>query len=86
MFAAIREPAVTAPSLFRLAAIGVLVISFALSGCGRKGPLDPPPKASAAPASEQQQAQSSEATEDEYGNPVMPRGQKKRFFLDWLLN
>ena len=74
----------TAPSFLRLAAIGVLVISFALSGCGRKGPLDLPPKASAAPASEQQ-AQT-EASEDEDGNPVMPRGQKKRFVLDWLLN
>jgi predicted small lipoprotein YifL len=30
---------------FRLAVIGALAASFALGGCGRKGPLDPPPSA-----------------------------------------
>ena len=83
MVPAIREPAVTAPSLLRLAAIGVLAISFALTACGRKGPLDPPPSASAASRSSGTQA---ELLEDEYGNPLPPKGQKKSFFLDWLLN
>jgi len=90
MFAAIREPAVTAPSLLRLATIGVLAMSFALSACGRKGALDLPPRATAQPASAQpgsgQQQAQSEPTEDEFGNPVQPRGQKKGFLLDWLLN
>ena len=86
MVAAIREPAVTAFPFFRLAVIGVLALSFALSACGRKGPLDPPPRASAAPRSDQQQAQSAEPTEDEFGNPVLPKGQKKAFPLDVLLN
>ena len=85
MVAAIRELAVTAPSLFRLAAIGTLALAFALSGCGRKGPLDPPPRAQAAPG-EQVQQEPPGPTEDAYGNPIPPQGPKKKFFLDWLLN
>jgi predicted small lipoprotein YifL len=37
----------------KAALVGALVVSFGLAGCGRKGPLDPPPSASmdnAAPA------------------------------------
>ena len=87
MVRAIREPAVTAFPSFRLAVIGVLALSFALTACGRKGPLDPPPRASAAPASDQPaQVQSAEAAEDENGLPVLPQGRKTRFPLDWLLN
>jgi predicted small lipoprotein YifL len=87
MVRAIREPAVTAFPFFRLALVGVLAISFALTACGRIGPLDPPPRASAAPASDRQpQAQPAEAAEDENGHPVLPQGRKTRFPLDWLLN
>ena len=86
MVAAIREPFVTPSSALRLAAIGLIMLSFSLAACGRRGPLDPPPRASAAPVSDQQQAQSGEPTEDEFGNPVQPRGQKKSFPLDVLLN
>ena len=35
--------------LVRLAAIAALSAAFALAGCGRKGPLDPPPSASISP-------------------------------------
>lgn len=46
------------PSLDRLflrpALIGALVACLALAGCGRKGPLDPPPGASATGAAEPQ--------------------------------
>jgi predicted small lipoprotein YifL len=35
--------------LLRLAAIAALSAAFALAGCGRKGPLDPPPSASISP-------------------------------------
>jgi len=38
----------------RLAVIAVLVAALGLAGCGRKGPLDPPPSASAAPATSEQ--------------------------------
>jgi predicted small lipoprotein YifL len=31
---------------FRLALTAVLASTFALAGCGRKGPLDPPPAGS----------------------------------------
>jgi predicted small lipoprotein YifL len=84
---------VTAFPLLRLAAIGVLALSFALTACGRRGALDLPPRSSAAPAaapaapaSDQQQAQTGENGEDEFGNPPQPRGQKKSFPLDPLLN
>jgi predicted small lipoprotein YifL len=77
---------VTAFPFFRLAVIGALALSFALTACGRKGALDAPPRSSAAPVSDQQQAQSGEPTEDEFGNPAVPRGQKKSFPLDVLLN
>ena len=88
MFAAIREPAVTAPWFFRLAAIGVLAMSFTLSACGRKSGLDLPPRTTAQPE-QQQQAQQQPAVfgapEDDQG-PVAPQGQRKGFPLDWLLN
>jgi predicted small lipoprotein YifL len=86
MFAAIREPAVTAFSPLRLAVIGALAMSFALTACGRKGALDLPPRSAAQPASQPQQQAAAEPTEDEDGNMVLPRGQKKGFLLDWLLN
>ena len=37
-------------SALRLAAFAALAAALALGGCGRKGPLDPPPSTSAAPA------------------------------------
>jgi len=33
-----------------------------------------------------QQTTAAEPAEDEEGNPIVPRGDKKRFPLDWLLN
>jgi predicted small lipoprotein YifL len=40
-------------SLMRLAVLAVLGSALALAGCGRKGPLDPPPSAAIAPPSDQ---------------------------------
>src|SRR6476646_4572715 len=37
-------------SALRLAAFAALAAALALGGCGRKGPLDPPPSAAIAPA------------------------------------
>jgi predicted small lipoprotein YifL len=59
-----------------LALIGALVAVLALAGCGRKGPLDPPPAASVA---------------GEQGTAVPPGTPKskqpdKHFPLDPLLN
>jgi len=87
MVPAIREPVLTTCS-FRLTMIGALALSLAVSGCGRKGPLDPPPRAQAQPVQPgasgdpQQQAEAI----DEFGNPAEVRGRRKSFFLDFLLN
>jgi predicted small lipoprotein YifL len=40
-------------SVLRLAAIAALGAALALGGCGRKGPLDPPPSAAISPAPDQ---------------------------------
>jgi predicted small lipoprotein YifL len=86
MFGAIREFLVTASPFLRLALVGVLALS--ISGCGRKGALDPPPRASAQQAPGQEPGQPGQAglTEDEYGNPVVSQGRKKPFLLDAILN
>jgi predicted small lipoprotein YifL len=76
----------------RLALAGLLVAAFGLSACGRKGPLDPPPGAQ---AQQVQQGNSGPGTTpappppqtyDAAGNPIAPKGEKKPFMLDWLLN
>jgi predicted small lipoprotein YifL len=72
--------------LFRLALIGALIAVFALAGCGRKGPLDPPPSASL--AGDQGAAKSGGAPPaiDSQGRPIAPPGPDKRIPLDALLN
>src|SRR5215471_15607522 len=40
-------------SALRLAGLVALAAALALGGCGRKGPLDPPPSAAIAPAPDQ---------------------------------
>jgi predicted small lipoprotein YifL len=65
-----------------LVLIGTLAISFALSGCGRKGPLDPPPGALAAGT----KAKDAPPVIDKQGRPVAPPGENKRIPLDALLN
>ncbi len=79
----------TAFPCLRLAAIGVLALSFALAACGRKGALDPPPRSSAQPpvSGPAQQALPGEPTEDEAAIRSQPQGsRRKRFPLDVLLN
>lgn len=80
----------------RLALIGVAVAALTLAGCGRKGPLDPPPGASMAsePATANPNAPATSdlvtapgQTPDGLANrPVAPAGPNKRIFLDNLLN
>ena len=85
--------------LLRLAAIGVLVAALGLAGCGRKGPLDPPPGASLegvaqAPSADMNMGQApiGGETVDGYGGvgpdgqPAAPKGPQKRIPLDVLLN
>jgi predicted small lipoprotein YifL len=93
--------------LSRLAVVAALVAVLGLAGCGRKGPLDPPPGAAvespparqtglangmrsprAAQPDKQAATQAGQATSagfDEDGQPIAPKGQQRRFFLDWLL-
>ena len=73
---------------FRLVLIGTLVAAFGLAGCGRKGPLDPPP----APASlvKGQGAPTGPIADSPGtgpdGQPLAPPGPNKRIPLDVLLN
>ncbi len=61
------------------AVVALLALGLALSACGRKGPLDPPPAALADP-------QPSSLDVDAEGRPIAPTGQKKRLPIDWLLD
>jgi predicted small lipoprotein YifL len=73
----------------RLAVIGALAAALVLTGCGRKGPLDPPPSASVAEraAAGDPQAGQSGPVMDAQGRPIAPQSaQKKRIVLDWLLD
>ena len=84
----------------RLALIGLAVASLGLAACGRKGPLDPPPGASleGEPQANMPDLMSSSptpvgsaATADNPGvgpdgQPLAPKGPKKRIPLDVLLN
>ena len=81
-----------------IAVIGALAAAFALGGCGRKGPLDPPPLAGAAPAQAassnvglspvaEPQGPATAAAFDAQGRPVAPsNAPKKRLPIDWLLD
>ncbi len=63
-----------------LALIGVFIAALALAGCGRKGPLEPPPAASVAGE------QGTAANPAEDAAAEQERLKKKRFVLDPLLN
>lgn len=70
------------------------VTALALAGCGRKGPLDLPPTASnastAAPAdTEMEAARKPSVFNSTYGAeapPAAPKGQRRSFILDPLLD
>lgn len=56
-----------------LAVIGVLAAAFALAGCGRKGPLDPPP---AAEVSDAKPAKPRPGSAGASLNPLQPSEQR----------
>ena len=83
----------------RLPMLGALAAALGLTGCGRKGPLDPPPAAltqpgQAAAAPEPvfgvnpmaRDPQSEPKASDSSGRPIAPKGAKKPLPLDWLLD
>jgi predicted small lipoprotein YifL len=82
------------PKSSRWAIILLSAAVLALGGCGRKGGLDLPPNASAqATAAEQADAERAASTPSvfnpSYGAdapPTAPKGRKKAFVLDPLLN
>lgn len=85
----------------RLAIAGALVAALGLAGCGRKGPLDPPPSAASSEATEPAPRSglaspvmvsplggSRSSSSEEIGpdgRPV-PKGPKKQLPIDVLLN
>ena len=88
---------------FRPALIGAMIAVLAVAGCGRKGPLDPPPGASATGEAEPQSSgllspmaspigggggktSSAEPALGPDGRPLAPKGPKRSFVLDGLLN
>lgn len=91
-----------ASPLLRLAMIGALAVTLGLAGCGRKGPLDPPPGASLTGEPQANmpelmsnnhgaapiggQAQDGNPGVDANGQPIAPKGPDKHFVLDSLLN
>lgn len=92
----------TSRPILRLAAIGVVLAALGLAGCGRKGPLDPPPSASAAPTApaatgpmspmgtslfgDNTASPASVETQPGTDGQPVPKGQKRSLPLDVLLN
>lgn len=73
----------------RLAVLGLIVLALGLSACGRKGPLDPPPGASAGAQPAQPAGPGAifgAPAPAEDAPPEATQGQKRRIILDGLLN
>ena len=94
----VREiPESDVPQRFRLlisvAFAGALALT--LAGCGRKGPLDPPPGGYALEQTTTQTPVTNRGevlpkrtgpAYDEDGKPIAPEGPKRRTPADWLLD
>ena len=80
--------------LLRIATLSVLVAMILLSGCGRKGPLDPPPGSTFQPPSSNTQVEEGDnstqpnvqSTFGQDGRPIAPRGVKKKLPADALID
>jgi predicted small lipoprotein YifL len=75
--------------------VALAAVTLALAGCGRKGPLDPPPSAAGQPivqqgdTDEERAASKGTVFDPSYGAnelPKTPKGTKRSFILDPLLN
>jgi predicted small lipoprotein YifL len=88
MLQPIREPALTR-SLKVLALMGALAAALAVSGCGRKGPLDPPPggwNLPPGPRATDVSNRPAPPAYDEQGKPIAPTGPKRQTPADWLID
>jgi predicted small lipoprotein YifL len=71
-------------ALARAAVFGAMAAALALTGCGRKGPLDLPPSAAISEPGPADPRQGSTVGPD--GKPVAPRtGPNRPTILDWLV-
>jgi predicted small lipoprotein YifL len=76
--------------------IGALALALPLAGCGRKGPLDPPPGgnqldggAVRTPSTSKGEKVPSAMVQpdyDENGRPIPPKGPQKKLPIDWLID
>jgi len=69
--------------LGRIALAGALAAALALAGCGRKGGLDEPPLAASEPVAPGQPGAAANSPD---GKPNPPAAEKRRTFLDWLID
>jgi len=83
---------VTRKTGLRLATAAALAAAVALSGCGRKGALDPPPggmvlenRPGMTPVTGRG-VQQPRPEYDENGRPIAPEGERRRTPLDWLID
>jgi hypothetical protein len=75
-----------------LIGIGALAAALLLTGCGRKGPLDPPPggwqvqqRGRMVPVSTKP-APPAPVEYDAQGRPIAPEGPSRRIPADWLID
>ena len=72
------------PRLVRIAVIGALVAALGLTGCGRKGGLDPPPGATA--AADQNVAPGAAPPASPDALPPSTQPLPRRTPIDWLID
>jgi predicted small lipoprotein YifL len=93
MLPPIQEPFVSRTASLRLATFAAVAVAMMLSGCGRKGALDPPPGGWDIPASptmrtsvSTNRAQPAAVEYDADGRPIAPAGPNRRLPGDALLD
>lgn len=86
------QPAIPRPASLRLATFAAVAAAVLLAGCGRKGPLDPPPGGWSLPTGTGMTHLSNKPAEpapqqyDASGKPIAPDGPKRSMPMDALLN
>ena len=72
-------------NLAGFAALAALAAALGLAGCGRKSGLDAPPMAAAGDLQAGGQPGPA-STPGAAGKPVSPQAEKRKTFLDWLID